>query len=113
MAYDEALAERVRAMLARRRYIEEKRMFGGLAFLRRGHVFCGVVTDDLMVRVGPDAYPTALRLAHARPMDFTGKPLAGMVFVAKPGLRTSRSLARWVMSGLQYVDTLPPKKRDT
>ncbi|MDH3625981.1 MAG: TfoX/Sxy family protein, partial [Myxococcales bacterium] len=72
MAYDEKLAGRVREVLARRRGVTEKKMFGGLSFLVNGHMCCGIVGDDLMVRVGPDAYEGALKKKGARPMDFTG-----------------------------------------
>ncbi len=111
MAYDETLAERVRDVLGARRGIEEKRMFGGLAFLHRGHMACGVVRKDLMVRVGPDAYEAALRRAGARPMDFTGRPLRGMVYVAGPGMRTRAQLERWVGEGLAFTGSLPAKRR--
>ena len=87
MAYDEKLADRVREVLQRRRGVSEKKMFGGLAFLVNGHMACGVQGDDLMVRVGPDAYDAALKKAGTRPMDFTGRPLKGMVYVGPRGHR--------------------------
>ena len=96
MAYDEPTAQRVRAALAGRGAITEKRMFGGLAFLIGGRMACGVLGDTLMVRVGPDAYEAALALPHTRPMDFTGRPLRGFVYVEAPGIRTDAALAAWV-----------------
>ena len=75
MAYDERLAERVRQFLKGRRGISEKKMFSGVAFLVRGNMCCGVNGDELMVRVGPDAYGAALRRPPAREMDFTGRAL--------------------------------------
>ncbi|MQA91390.1 MAG: hypothetical protein GEU90_14365 [Gemmatimonas sp.] len=54
MAYDEALADRIRGALVARPDVTEKKMFGGLAFLLNGKMFCGIAKDDLMVRVGPD-----------------------------------------------------------
>ena len=81
MAYDEYLAERIRKALKRRKGITEKKMFGGICLLLDGNMVGGVVNDDLMVRVGPDGYEDALKQPHARPMDFTGKPLKGMVYV--------------------------------
>ncbi|MDP2674691.1 MAG: TfoX/Sxy family protein [Dehalococcoidia bacterium] len=74
MAYDEELAERVRRALAGRKGISEKKMFGGIAFMLGGNMFCGIVKDQLMVRVGPERYDDALSRPHARPMDFTGPP---------------------------------------
>jgi TfoX/Sxy family transcriptional regulator of competence genes len=109
MAYDEGLAERVRGMLSRRRGIAERRMFGGLAFLLRGHMFCGVLGDELMVRVGADAYAQALARRHAREMDFTGRPLTGFVCVSPAGLRSARDLRAWVERGLRVARSLPPR----
>ncbi len=109
MPYDEELADRIRVLLARRREISEKKMFGGLSFLLRGNMFCGVANQALMVRVGPDAYENALTRAHAREMDFTGRPLKGMVFVDAKGFRTSAQLGAWVERGLEFAKTLPAK----
>ncbi len=109
MAFSELLADRVRAALARRRGVSEKKMFGGVAFLANGHMFCGVNRDDVVVRVGPDAWAKALSRKHARPMDFTGRPLSGYVYVAPPGVRTAASLKTWVDQGLRFARTLPPR----
>jgi hypothetical protein len=70
---------------------------------------CGVVKDELMVRVGPEGTDEALEHEHARPMDFTGRPMKGMVFVAPEGLRADEELSEWVKRGLAFVRTLPPK----
>lgn len=111
MPHDEELAERVRACLARRRGVREKRMFGGLAFLAGGHMFAGIPPRrDLMVRVGPDAYEAALREPHVRKMDMTGKPLTGFVFVGAPALATDAALRAWLARGLAFVRSLPPKE---
>ena len=109
MAYDEKLADRVRDFLERRRGVSEKKMFGGLAFLVNGHMACGVQGDDLMVRVGPDAYDAALKKTGAHPMDFTGRPMKGMVYVGPRGYRRKPSLEAWVEQGLSYARSLPPK----
>jgi hypothetical protein len=71
---------------------------------------CGVVGDELMVRIGPEAYKAALKEKHAREMDFTGKPLRGMVYVAAPGLAYTKQLGKWVERGLRFILTLPEKK---
>ena len=110
MAYDEQLATRIRAVLADAQTpVVEKKMFGGLCFMVSGHMCVGIVHDDLMVRVGPNAYEKALTLAHARPMDFTGRPLRGMVYVAAAGVKTKRQLVSWLDRGRSFVNSLPPK----
>ena len=109
MAYAEDLARRIREVLQERTDIAERKMFGGLAFLARGHMCCGVVNHDLMVRVGPEQYEDALGAQHARPMDFTGRPMKGMVYVAAAGLGTRRALRAWIDRGLRFTDSLPPK----
>lgn len=110
MAYDEKLAQRIRAVLGPRDDVEERPMFGGLTFMVRSHMACGVLRDDLMLRVGTDAEQAALARPHARPMDFTGRPLPGMIYVAPPGCRTPASLKSWVDLALAFVATLPAKK---
>ncbi|MCZ7645837.1 MAG: TfoX/Sxy family protein [Planctomycetota bacterium] len=100
MAFDEKLAERIRRALKRRHGIREKKMFGGLAFLLHGHMTVGVVGEMLMVRVGPAAYAGALKLPHARAMDFTGKPLTGFVYVESPGSGTQRGWRLGSSAGL-------------
>ena len=109
MAYDEGLAQRVREILEGQRGIREKKMFGGLAFLLRGNMCCGVVTGDLMVRVGPDAYEDALAQRHAREMDFTGRPLKGMVYVSSGGIEDDEDLDGWVTRGVAFAGSLPAK----
>ena len=96
MGYDEQLAERIRKVLDGRPDVIEKKMFGGLTFMVRGHMACGIVKDELMVRVGAETYEAALERPHARPMDFTGRPMKRMIYVAKPGFRTAAALRVWV-----------------
>jgi TfoX/Sxy family transcriptional regulator of competence genes len=108
MAYDEDLADRVRAVLPAAEPVTERQMFGGLAFLLGGHMFCGVVKDTLMVRLGPDGAGRALDQPHVRPMDFTGRPMKGMVFVKPAGLEGA-ALRHWVDAAAGYVRGLPPK----
>ncbi len=109
MAFDEKLAARVRRMLADRRDVTEKKMFGGIAFLVGGNLCCGVNGDELMVRVGPDAYEKALARPHARPMDFTGRPLTGFVYVGTKGFASGPALRAWVDRGLAFAASLPSK----
>ncbi len=109
MAYDEQLAERIRVALARHPGLTERKMFGGIAFMLNGNMCCGIVKDDLMVRVGPQAHDEALAQPHARPMDFAGRPMKGMVYVGPAGLRSDSALAAWVQRGVDFAATLPPK----
>jgi TfoX/Sxy family transcriptional regulator of competence genes len=108
MAYDEDLAGRVRALLPATEPVTERQMFGGLAFMLGGHMFCGVVKDALMVRLGSEAAGRALDQPHVRPMDFTGRPMTGMVFVDPAGLR-GPALRRWIDAAAEHARRLPPK----
>ncbi len=107
MAYDEKLADRVRKLLAKRKGFAEKKMFGGLCFLLKGKMLCGVLKEDLVVRVGPKRYEAALSRPHVRPMDFTGRPIKGFVFVGPLGCRTDNGLKKWVTQVAEYILSLP------
>lgn len=106
MAYDEGLAERIRAIATG---CAERKMFGGLAFMLDGNMACGVVGDELMVRVGPHAYESAMARPHAREMDFTGTAMKGLVYVDPKGVAEDADLAEWVGLGLTYAAALPAK----
>lgn len=109
MAYREEVAERIRDLLKRRRGVTERKMFGGIAFLYNGHMYCGVNGEDLMLRLGNDESAKALTEPHTRPMDFTGKPLKSMVYVNPEGYDADDDLQAWVDRALQFAKTLPPK----
>ena len=109
MPFDEALAQRVRRILTRESVTAERRMFGGLAFMVKGHMCCGIVGKDLVVRVGADQHQSALARPGARPMDFTGKSMKGFVYAGPTGYRTQADLQRWIRRGLSFVLALPPK----
>ena len=111
MAYNENLAQRVRQEFAAHAAVTEKRMFGGLTFLLRGKMCCGVHQDDLIVRVGAEYYEEALTEPHVRPMDLTGRPLRGWVFVGPVGYRTDRALGKWVRQAVAFTGSLHPKKK--
>ena len=106
MAYNEDLADRVRKALAGRKGLAEKKMFGGLTFMLAGNMCYGIIKDNLMVRVGPELYAEALSEPHARPMDFTGRPMKGMVYVGPEGYRTDADLARWVKRAADFAASL-------
>jgi len=109
MAYDQRLAQRIREALAGNPAITEKKMFGGIAFLRHGLMFVGVSASSLMARVGKASHAESLRRQHVRPMDFTGKPMQGYVFVDAPGIETDAQLRFWLERCEQFVATLPAK----
>lgn len=110
MAYDEKLANRISKILNTAKGISRKKMFGGLCFLHNGNMLCGIDKHrNLMVRVGPEYYQKALKLKHAREMDFTGKPLTGMVYVAPEGIKTRTQLVQWIERGLSFTRSLPEK----
>lgn len=110
MAYNEALADRVRIIVGDAPELSEQKMFGGIAFMMNGNMFCGITRDDLMVRVGPDRFEDALASVGARPMDFTGRPMKGMVFVGPEGYTSDEQLRGWLQRTLDYVRSLPDKK---
>jgi hypothetical protein len=103
MAYDEYLAERVRGVLGER-YIafEEKRMMGGLCFMVDGKMCVGVEKKRLMVRLDPDIYDDVLNRKGCVPMDFTGRPMRGFVFVNGDGMTTAGELGSWLDLALEY-----------
>ena len=109
MAFDEATAARVRRQLEESPGYAERKMFGGLTFMVRGHMCCGVVKDELMVRVGPEQNDEALSSPHSRPMDFTGKPMNGFIYVAPNGLSSDEELTGWIDRGLKFNSTMPAK----
>jgi TfoX/Sxy family transcriptional regulator of competence genes len=109
VAFDEGLAERVRALLVDQAGTRERKMFGGLCFLCAGNMACGIVGDELMVRVGPREWSDALRHAHTREMDFTGRSMKGMVYVEEAGFAEDVDLATWVERGTAYARSLPAK----
>ena len=109
MAFDEALAARIRAALSARKDVVEKKMFGGVAFMVRGHMSCGLVGSTLMVRIDPDQEERFLREPSVRPMDFTGRPMRGFLFVDPPGIASAASLRKWVGRATAHAETRPRK----
>jgi len=113
VAYNAALGNRIRRIVARRRGISERAMFGGLAFMVHGRMFAGVLGRSLMARVGIAYHARALKRPHVRPMDFTGTTLKGYVFVGPGGITTDRQLRQWVEHCLRHARALPAKQRRT
>jgi TfoX/Sxy family transcriptional regulator of competence genes len=109
MTYDENLAERIRACLDGVAGIEEKKMFGGLAFLLDGNMSVGVIKDELMVRVGKDDHEEFAQLPGARIMDFTRRQMKGWLVVGGVGIADDGDLASWVYRGTDFASTLPKR----
>lgn len=109
MPYNEALATRVRRILVRHKALAEIKMFGGLCWTIRGNMACGVLKDDLVLRVNPDAAPTYLREPYARLMDFTGRPMRNFLYVSLEACKTPAGLKKWVGRSVEYALSLKPK----
>lgn len=109
MAYDEALAERVRDLLMHRGDLIERKMFGGVAWMISGNMACGVLGDGLIVRVGADETERALAEEHTRPFEMAGRASKGFVVVEPSGLAEPDDLAQWVETGAGFASSLPPK----
>ncbi len=111
MAYNEKLAERLNKAFSRRKGAAEKKMFGGIAYIVNGHMCCGIQDNLLVVRVGPNAYEEALKEKYTRPMDFTGRPMKGYIYVEPKGCKSDEDLKSWIERGIKFVNSLPPKKK--
>ena len=109
MAYDEALADRVRELISARAEVKEMKMFGGLGFTIAGNMAVGVIKEDLIVRLDPDDAQKALAEEGVREFDFTGRPMKGWVFVGPERTGEEKGLAEWVEAGADYAASLPPK----
>lgn len=109
MAYDEGVAERLRELFADHPGVTEKKMFGGMAFMYRGHMLVGIIGESLMARVGPDEYAAALNRTFVREMDFTGKPMKGYVYVDPAGFESDPDIQHWVRLCLQFNASFPAK----
>ena len=109
MAYDEGVAQRIREVLEDEPGLVEKKMFGGVGYILRGNMACGVNEQNLIVRVGPASYDEALRQPHTRVFDITGRPMKGWVMVASDGYASDSDMVRWVQQGVDFALSLPPK----
>src|SRR6266542_587963 len=106
MAFDESLAARIRDALARKKNIEEKKMFGGIGFLLHGNLLVGIWKNSLIVRVGPDGYEDALLESHVKEFDITGRPMKGWVLVEPEGVEDDEQLTGWIERATKFVRTL-------
>lgn len=109
MAYDERLAARVRERLKRHKALAEIKMFGGLCWTIRGNMACGVLKNDLVLRVDPQKAAQYLEEPYARPMDFTGRPMKNFLFISSKACATAAGLNKWVGRSADYALSLKPK----
>jgi TfoX/Sxy family transcriptional regulator of competence genes len=111
MAYDEDLANLIRELIGAEEGLDEKRMFGGLAFLIGGNMSVAASGQGgLLVRVDPEETDALLKKPHARPFEMRGRSMDGWLRVDAEGVRTKRQLEPWVRRGVAYARSLPPKR---
>lgn len=112
MAYDQALADRVREIVAASGQFSERKMFGGLAFMVAGHMAVAASgRGGIMLRVDPSRADELLAQPYCHPFEMRGRPVEGWLRIDPDGVRTKRQLERWVMRGVDYARALPPRRR--
>ena len=109
MAYDEALAERIRPLVEARGDVAERKMFGGVTWMLQGNMACGVLGEDVLVRLAHDDADRALAEPNTRVFDMTGRPARGMVVVSGASVTGDADLAKWIDAGADHAASLPPK----
>ena len=109
MAYDKGLAQRVREILEEEPGFAEQKMFGGMCFFLFSNMVCGIIKEELIVRVGADRYEELLKMPLAKKFDLTGRPMKGWVMVLSAALDADEELNDWVQRAVSFVRTLPPK----
>ena len=109
MAFSESLAARIRDALARKKSVEEKKMFGGVGFLLNGNMLVGVWKDSLIVRLGSDEGEVALLEPHVKAFDITGRPMKGWVRVEPEGVAQNDQLKDWIQRAMKFVGKLAAK----
>ena len=112
MAYDEKLANRIRELLLNKRSVEEKKMMGGLTFMVNNKMCVGILKDDLMARIDPEVYESALERKGCREMDFTGRPMKGFVFIDPEGTKSKKDLEFWIKLALDYNKRAKASKKN-
>ena len=111
MAYNEKIAGRIReALLPHSKHIEEKKMFGGIAFMYKNKMSCGVVKDELMIRILEDHYQKEIEGPFTREMDFTKRPMKGFMYVHPDGFKTKKQLEKWLAYGIEHAEQASKKK---
>jgi TfoX/Sxy family transcriptional regulator of competence genes len=111
MAFSEALTGRIRQRLARRKNVEERKMFGGIGFLLNGNLLVGVWKESLVVRLGEKEGEEALKVPHVKEFDITGRPMRNWVLVGPEGIQDDEQLSAWVQRAVKLVGALPAKEK--
>ena len=109
MVYDKKLAERIRKIIGKNKHVTEKHMFGGLSFMYGKKMFCGVLKDDLVLKMSPEQCQVALKTINVRPMDFTGKPMKSFVYVNQKGRKAEKDFNKWVELSLNHAKSMKKK----
>jgi TfoX/Sxy family transcriptional regulator of competence genes len=109
MAYDSKLADRIRKAMGKQPKLTEREMFGGIGFMLRGNMACGVIGDELMVRIAKDETEATLQERGARIFDFSGRPSQGWIMVSPSVLSKPAELKAWITRGVEYALSLPAK----
>jgi TfoX/Sxy family transcriptional regulator of competence genes len=109
VAYSEELAERIREVIDGLPGVVERKMFGGIAWMVNGNMACGIIGDDLMVRLDRDDAEAAQAEEHVGPMEFTGRAMRGFILVEAEGVEGDTDLGRWVDAGADFAESLPSK----
>ena len=109
MAYNEELAARMRAKLKSSRGVVEKKMFGGVGFLVNGNMACGIIKDDLIVRLSEEEFIKALKRKNVRVFDYSGRPMTGWIYVSAEGYKSDKALEGWIDKGVTFAKSLPKK----
>jgi TfoX/Sxy family transcriptional regulator of competence genes len=110
MPYDEKLAARIETILKEEKKLTSKKMFGGICYLINGNMCCGVEKTRVMVRIGAENYESALKEKSVRPMDFTGRPLKGFLYLTAQSSDDPSTLKKWILRAAAHARELPPKK---
>ena len=109
MAYDEKLAERLNKLVKNRKDFDQKKMFGGIAFMLNGNMCFGIHKDSLVIRTSQESANNSLKRKYVKPFDITGRPMKGWIMVSKEGIKTKESLDKWTSLAVDFVKTLPKK----
>jgi len=112
MAYNETIADRIREFLVELPQVEEKHMMGGLAFMVNDKMCVGVIKDEMMARIDPEIYKEALGKTGCQPMDFTGKPMKGWVFISPEGIGKVKDMEYWVNLALDFNGKAKSSKKN-
>ncbi len=109
MPYDQLLDARIHKIVSRWPNTGSKKMFGGICYLLNGNMLAGVLHSYLILRLGEEGAWEALKKPHARPFDYTGKPMKGWVMIEGSALEADKELAAWLKKARTFVETLPSK----